>query len=77
MAHYLDPVIIIIITILTIAHLSLGSDSLSLGFAELPDSTTSPQLKANPEVQSMIMTTMRIMVMVVIMIMAGTAQGQH
>ena len=49
-------------------YLSLGSNPLSLSLTELPNSSTSPQFKANPSVQSMMMGMITIVMALLRMI---------
>ena len=49
-------------------YLSLGSNPLSLSLTELPNSSTSPQFKANPSVQSMKMRMISIVMALLRMI---------
>ena len=49
-------------------YLSLGSNPLSLSLTELPNSSTSPQLKTNPSVQSMMIRMMMIVMALLRMI---------
>ena len=49
-------------------YLSLGSNPLSLSLTELPNSSTSPQFKANPSVQSMMIRMITIVMALLRMI---------
>ena len=56
-------------------YLSLGSNPLSLSLTELPNSSTSPQFKANPSVQSMkmisiVMALLRMITILMILMVA-------
>ena len=50
-------------------YLSLGSNPLSLSLTELPNSSTSPELKANPSVQSMMMGMITIVMILMVMLL--------
>ena len=60
-------------------YLSLGTYPLSLSLTELPNSSTSPQFKANPSVQSMmirmIMIVMALLRMITILMIPPKASS--